>query len=82
MGMDGSEGARDNTPRMGVGMHFVCTLLGTAFGMLACVLIYQLFWGFSWGLLGVVLAATGISGDFLQGAFTRRYPFAVLLWLL
>lgn len=82
MGMNDSKGTQDSAPRMGVGMHFACTLLGTAFGLLAFILIYQLFRVFSWKLVSAVAAAAGISGDFLHGAFTRRYPFAVLLWLV
>src|SRR5689334_8554434 len=73
---------RDDTPHMGVLAHFVCTMLGLAFGAGACYLGYLTFQDFSWGRLAVTLSALFLAEEFFRGAVTRRYPGWVLVFLL
>ena len=66
---------------MPLGIQAMVTILGGLFAILSCMLIYQLFTNeFSWGLLFGLLVTTCIAFDFLIGAFSRDYPFIILLW--
>ena len=68
---------------MPLGIQAMVTVFGGAFAILSCVLIYQLCTNeFSWSLLLGSLTTAGIAFDFLTGAFSRSYPFIVLLWLV
>ena len=72
-----------DTPIMPSGIHFAVTIFGGLFGMLSCWLIYKLLTNqFDWKLCVFMLSTIGIAADFLVGAFSQRYPFLVLLWLV
>lgn len=72
-----------DAPTLSIGMHAVVTVLGTVFAALAVFLAWRgVDGGYSWKLVLALISTSGIALDFFFAAFTRRYPFTAMLWLL